>query len=168
MPNSPPDTTIVVTDAAGEPVGGPAAAALVLFRFSDAVDQRRPEAVAELFTETALFRPGKAEHRGRAAIETFYRERLSDPRRTTRHLWANVEVRSVSDTEARIKAVLTNYAFEPEVSETDLQMRVGNVEGRCVAGPDGRWRFAEHLYERIFAVSLPLGAAAAPTQGPRP
>jgi hypothetical protein len=144
--------------------GGPAAdAGEVLLRFSDAVDRRRPARVADLFTQEALFRPGRTELRGRHAIEAFYRTRLSDPRRTTRHLWSNVEIRSVRAA-AQVRAVLTNYAFEPEVSETELQLRVGDVSALCVAGPDGGWRFAEHLYERVFAASLPL----TPPQDPRP
>jgi hypothetical protein len=52
--------------------------------------------------------------------------------------------------------VLTNYAFEPSVSETALQMRIGNVVCRCESDEASKWRFAEHLYERIFATSLPL------------
>jgi hypothetical protein len=143
--------------------GAAADAGEVLLRFSQAVDRRRPAIVADLFTQEALFRPGRTELRGREAIEAFYRGRLSDPRRTTRHLWSNVEIRQVG-TAAQVRAVLTNYAFEPDISETDLQMRVGDVTALCVAGPDGGWRFAEHLYERVFAASFPL----TPPQEPRP
>ncbi|MDB5456535.1 MAG: ring hydroxylating beta subunit [Caulobacter sp.] len=128
----------------------------LLHRFSEAVDRRRPEQVAALFTDDGLFRPGETEIRGRVAIEALYRERLSDLRRTTRHLWSNIEVRGVTEVEARVTAILTNYAFEPKVSETQLQMRIGDLEGLCALGEDGCWRFVEHLYTRVFATSLPL------------
>jgi hypothetical protein len=139
----------------------------VLLRFSQAVDQRRPAMVADLFTADALFRPGRTEVHGSQAIEAFYQARLANPRRTTRHLWSNVEIQRVGAA-AQIRAVLTNYAFEPEVSETHLQMRLGDLKALCVAGPDGGWRFALHLYEPIFAASFPLAAPAGPAQDPRP
>jgi hypothetical protein len=43
-------------------------------------------------------------------------------------------------------------------------MRIGNVVGVCESDDAGNWRFMEHLYERIFATSLPLagGIAEAP------
>jgi hypothetical protein len=133
-------------------VGGPE---LILPRFARAVDQRRPEAIAALFTADGLFRPGVPEMRGRAAILSFYQERLSNPRRITRHLWSNVECHLSGEGEARIEAILTNYAFEPAVSETALQMRVGDLQARCVL-QDGAWLFAEHLYTKTYALSVPL------------
>jgi hypothetical protein len=148
-----------------EPVGGPEAASRLLFRFSDAVDGRRPSKVAAQFTDDGLFRIGKVEVRGRAAIESFYVSRLADERRRTRHLWSNVECLTLGPAEVRICAVLTNYAFEPEVSQTHLQMRVGNVELRCLADAAGRWRFQEHVYERVFAAQLPLGGPVGSAQG---
>ena len=72
---------------------------------------------------------------------------------------------AVGVAETWIRAVLTNYAFEPDVSETHLQMRVGNLDLRCVSDTDGRWRFLEHVYERVFAAQLPLGGPVGSTQG---
>jgi hypothetical protein len=129
---------------------------LLLLGFSEAVDTRRPQEIAEQFTADGLFKPGDTAIHGPAAIEAFYRDRLRDPRRTTRHLWANLRVTPSADDLADIRVVLTNYAFDPAVSETEVQLRVGNVSGVCAKGPDGRWRFAEHVYERLFALRLPL------------
>ena len=137
----------------------------LLFRFSDAVDERRPSHVSQAFTDSGLFRIGKVEMRGRAAIEAFYVSRLSDKRRRTRHIWSNIESRIVDAAEVRIRAVLTNYAFEPEVSESHLQMRIGNVDARCLSDAEGRWRFEEHLYERVLSAMLPMGVAAGSAQG---
>jgi hypothetical protein len=129
---------------------------LLLLGFSEAVDTRRPQEIAEQFTADGLFKPGDTAIHGPAAIEAFYRDRLRDPRRTTRHLWSNLRVTPSADDLADIRVVLTNYAFDPAVSETEVQLRVGNVSGVCAKGPDGRWRFAEHVYERLFALRLPL------------
>jgi hypothetical protein len=127
----------------------------LLIRFSEAVDSRRPADIAALFSADGLFKPGDKAIVGPAAIESFYRERLADPRRTTRHLWSNLLVGPAGADGARIQVVLTNYAFEPAVSETDVQMRLGDVTGRCVQDAGGEWLFAEHLYQRLYALRLP-------------
>jgi len=151
--------------AASEPGSDVAGIAALLIRFSDAVDQRRPGDVAELFSIDALFRPGETSIRDRSAIQAFYAARLSDERRRTRHLWSNLFVRPIGPKQAELEVVLTNYAFEPAVSEFALQMRIGNVVGRCESDDAGKWRFAEHLYQRIFATSLPLPAAQSKPSG---
>jgi uncharacterized protein (TIGR02246 family) len=140
----------------------------LLVGFGQAVDRRQPQAAAEHFTDQGLFRPGDTEIRGRDAIGAFYQDRLSDPRRVTRHQWTNIHIRPVSRTQARLTALLTTYAIEPKVSLTDLQMRIGDVDCLCQRQDDGAWRFAEHLYTRAFAASLPLSGPAAPNPEPKP
>jgi uncharacterized protein (TIGR02246 family) len=136
---------------------------LILVRFSDAVDSRAPADVARLFAVDGVFCPGEKQIVGRSAIESFYRSRCSDPRRRTRHLWSNVEYRLIDAAQARLQAVLTNYAFEPEKSSTHLQLRLGNVQCRCILDSDGRWVFAEHRFERVFAAYLPSTLPTAST-----
>lgn len=138
---------------------------LLLACFSDAVDGRRPTEVARLFMPDGLFQPGETPIRGQPAIESFYSERLRDPLRRTRHIWANVRVSRSAQNTATVMAVLTNYAYDPTVSHTELQQRIGNVTAVCERDATGNWRFREHLYDRIFAVRLPLAdtpAAHAP------
>ncbi|MDH7794229.1 MULTISPECIES: nuclear transport factor 2 family protein [unclassified Beijerinckia] len=144
------------------PIGGAEAAQLVLYRFADAVDWRQPHTIAELFTEDGVFRLGAPELRGRPAILAFYETRLADPRRIARHLWSNVERTAANEDEVSLRAVLTNYIFEPRVSETEVQMWVGNLRALCRRGHDGRWRFAEHVYERLYAMNLPLAPGFVP------
>jgi hypothetical protein len=134
-------------------------AARVLIRFTEAVDRRQAEEAAACFTADGLFRPGGKAVVGIENIEQLYRERFADPRRMTRHIWANVSVAPIDADSARVTALLTNYAFEPLVSETALQMRIGDVDCLVVRDAAGEWRFAEHLYQRAFATSLPLDAA---------
>jgi SnoaL-like domain len=154
--------------AVGEPGADVAGIAALLIRFSDAVDQRRPAAVAEQFTVEGLFRPGDPTLHGRSAIQAFYTARFSDERRRTRHLWSNLFVRPTDARQAQVDVVLTNYAFEPAVSESTVQMRIGNVACRCEADEAGIWRFSEHLYERLFATTLPLAGSIAVAGGPPP
>lgn len=130
----------------------------LLIRFSEAVDGRHPALIAEQFTEEGLFQPGTPLMRGPAAIEAFYRSRQADPRRTTRHLWSNLRVEAQGADEAGFRAILSVYAFEPQISETALQVRIGTVSGRCARTGDV-WLFAEHLYERAFTASWPLAGA---------
>jgi ketosteroid isomerase-like protein len=137
--------------------------ALLLVRFSNAVDRKQAREVAEQFAPDGMFKPADTPVEGRAAIEALYRARFQDPRRTTRHLWGNLLVLPQADGTAHVDVVLTIYAFEPAVSEDELQMRIGNVWARCVRDGQGVWRFAEHVYEKCFAARLP-GAAVAPAR----
>jgi hypothetical protein len=139
---------------------------LLLLRFSDAVDCRRPQEIAEQFTADGLFKPGATAIHGAGAVEAFYADRLRDPRRTTRHLWSNLHVAPSAHDRADIRVVLSNYAFDPAVSETEVQLRIGNVSGVCARGADGRWRFAEHVYERLYALRLPLSDPQPPQPKP--
>ncbi len=140
--------------------------ALLLLSFSEAVDSRRPQEIAEQFTADGFFKPGDTAIHGPAAVEAFYRDRLRDPRRTTRHLWSNLRVTPSAEDLADLRVVLSNYAFDPAVSETEVQLRIGNVSGVCAKGPDGRWRFAEHVYERFYALRLPLSDPQPPQPKP--
>ena len=162
MTDNPPPST-----APGAPDSRSGLEAL-LFGFSRALDRRQPLAAAGHFTEQGLFRPGDTEVLGRDAIGAFYQDRQSDPRRATRHQWANVQVQTVSPTQARLTALLTTYAIEPKVSLTDLQVRIGDVDCLCEREDDGAWRFVEHLYTRAFTATLPLSIPAAPATDIKP
>ena len=129
---------------------------LVLLRFTQAVDNRLPAEAAKQFAVDGVFCPPGKEIRGRDTLLAYYTTRLSDPRRTTRHIWSNIEYRLTGEGEAQLTAALMNYAFEPQVSETHLQLRVGTVNCRCVLESDGRWVFAEHLYVPGLSAHLPI------------
>ncbi|MER5790247.1 nuclear transport factor 2 family protein [Streptomyces sp. NPDC001980] len=139
--------------------GGPVheGVATLLTRFGAAIDAGRADGVAELFTADCAFVPPTGEVlRNPAAVEAFYRARFADTRRRTCHQWANLQVFPDGERGAGAEAVMTTYAFEPAVSETHTQLRVGRVHARCESGADGVWRFAEHRFEMAFPLSVPL------------
>lgn len=136
--------------------------ALLLARFSNGVDRKKPKAIAALFADGAVFQPADKPIVGPEAVEAFYDGRMTDERRRTRHVWSNLMVRPLPDGRAEYEAILTNYAFEPTVSEELLQVRVGNVWGVCTAGGPTDWRFETHFYERVYAAAMPLTAEPLP------
>jgi uncharacterized protein (TIGR02246 family) len=138
--------------------------ALLLARFSNAVDQKRPEAIASLFTADGLFAPVGEPMQGPTAIETFYEERLGDDRRRTRHVWSNLIVRPMAEGRAHFEAVLTNYAFEPTIAADAVQVRIGNVWGVCSGEQPGDWRFETHYFERLYSAAMPLSMTPPPLE----
>ena len=134
----------------------------LLLRFSDAVDNRDAAQVGALFTRDGLFKPSDTPIQGASAIEAFYRDRFRDPARRTRHLWSNLMITAQTFETASLQAVLSNYAFEPAVSTTEIQLRVGNVSALCRRSAHGDWAFSEHRYERLYAMRLPRSDAPAP------
>ncbi|MFE4668247.1 nuclear transport factor 2 family protein [Streptomyces sp. NPDC056716] len=152
---TPPDphlgTSAAPADAVHHGIGS------LMTRFGAAIDGKQAQEVAALFTDDCSFSPPTGEAlRGRAAVAEFYEGRFADLRRRTCHTWANLQVFPESADRARSEAVMTTYAFEPSVSETHVQLRVGRVHGRCEQGSDGIWRFAEHSFEMAFPLSIPL------------
>ena len=155
------------TAAWGPPGSDLSGVVKLLLRFSEAVDTRDAAQVGALFTQDGLFQPSETAIQGAPAIEDFYRKRFSDPARRTRHLWSNLMITAQDHDAAGLRAILSNYAFEPAVSTTEVQLRVGNVSALCRRGPDGDWVFAEHRFERLYAMRLPRSDAAAPTNEAR-
>ncbi|MEU0948557.1 nuclear transport factor 2 family protein [Streptomyces canus] len=161
-----PKTTEMHTASPGARPGVPPSAAGgaayegiagLLTRFGAAIDGKRAEEVAELFTIDGAFIPPTGDSlRGREAILVYYKARFGDVRRRTCHQWANLQVVPGGANLATAEAVMNTYAFEPPVSETHAQLRVGRVHARCESGPDGLWRFAAHRFEMAFPLSLPL------------
>jgi hypothetical protein len=151
---SPPPTALPASDATS-----------ILWRFSEAVDKRMASAAAQLFARDGVFRRAGEIICGRANIESFYWSRMADPGRVTRHVWSNVKCLPSDHGDACLEAVLTTYALEPQISQTHLQLRVGNVVCRCVPDADEGWVFAEHAYERLFVAYLPLSPDHSSTLG---
>ena len=129
----------------------------LLTRLGGSIDRKDAEQVAGLFTVDGGFtHPSGETVRGRDLIEALFRARFAEPGRRTCHVWANLLVTRDGETSAVAEAVMTVYAFEPAISETRAQLRIGRVRARCECGQDGTWRFAEHRFEMAFPLSIPL------------
>jgi hypothetical protein len=153
-------------EALAKAVANPAAVgpvALLLARFSEAVDHKQAGTIAALFTPCAVFQPAGKPIEGQEAIEAFYATRFAgEDARRTRHTWSNIIARPVSPVRAEFQAVLTNYVFDPAVSEDRLEVRVGNVWGMCGGETPDAWRFETHFHERVHAAAMPLIAPSPP------
>jgi ketosteroid isomerase-like protein len=128
----------------------------LLFRFAEAVDRRQADQAAAQFAADGTFNPRGAPVVGRDAIRAMYEARMSDPGRKTRHVWSNLRCEPSADGAVAFRATLTLYAFEPQVSQAALQMRIGDVEGLCKRGEGDGWVFATHIYQPVFKGELPL------------
>jgi len=116
-------------------------------------------AVAELFTEDALFVTGAVELRGRSAIEHRYTER--EHVRTTRHTYSGLRVsvaeedyRTDSDTPpARVRAVSTwvNYAVNGPAPVDDVGVYlVADFHDVLTWCADERYRISERRIVPVF------------------
>jgi len=93
---------------------------VLLAKFSSALDRQNVAAAVSLFTEDGVFQPAGSPIRGRAELQSFFAKRHGDVRRRTCHIWSNLIVRPLSEGQAQYEVILTNYVFDPAVSENDV------------------------------------------------
>lgn len=116
-------------------------------------------AVAELFTEDALFVTGAVELRGRSAIEHRYTERGRV--RTTRHTYSGLRVSVAEESydpdtvvpPAQLRAVSTwvNYAVNGPAPVDDVGVYlVADFHDRLTWCPDERYRISERRIVPVF------------------
>jgi SnoaL-like domain len=119
-------------------------------------------AVAELFTEDALFVTGAVELRGRPAIENRYTER--EHVRTTRHTYSGLRVSaadgsardgagSAAGRPARVRALSTwvNYAVNRPAPVDDVGVYlVADFRDVLTWCADDRWRISERRIIPVF------------------
>ena len=135
---------------------------LLLAKFGSALDRQKIDSAVSLFAGDAIFQPAGSPIRGRAELEAFFAKRHGDARRRTCHTWSNLVVRPLMEGRAQYEVILTNYVFDPAVSESEVEVRVGSVWGVCRgAGPDS-WCFESHFHERIHAAAMRLTAPSLP------
>lgn len=136
--------------------------ALLLAKFSSALDRHEIGEAVLLFAEDGVFQPAGVQIQGRAELESFFFKRHADARRRTCHTWSNLIVRPLSEGRAQYEVVLTNYVFDPAASEDDVEVRVGAVWGVCRGADPDSWRFESHFHERIHAAAMRLTAPTLP------
>ena len=124
------------------------------------------DAVAELFTEDALFITGAVELRGRAAIKNRYTERVVA--RSTRHTYSGLRVSPIGDDQepgtesgsgavdgwpARVRARSTwvNYAVNAPAPADDVGVYlVADFDDVLSWCDDERWRISERRITGVF------------------
>jgi ketosteroid isomerase-like protein len=127
------------------------------------LDHREYDAVAEMFTENALFIAGTAELRGRPAIKSRYTERVAV--RSTRHTYSGLRVGPadgdfdsgpVSDSggrPARVRARSTwvNFAVNAPAPVDDVGVYlVADFHDVLTWCDDERWRISERRIIPVF------------------
>jgi ketosteroid isomerase-like protein len=116
-------------------------------------------AVAELFTENALFITGGVELRGRPAIKNRYTERVVA--RSTRHTYSGLRVRpeagdpraTADGRPARVRARSTwvNFAVNAPAPVDDVGVYlVADFDDMLTWCEDGRWRISERRIIPVF------------------
>jgi hypothetical protein len=123
------------------------------------LDQGNYAAVAELFTEDALFVTGAVELRGRSAIEHRYTERRQV--RTTRHTYSGLRVSvaeadysaDIDDPPARVRALSTwvSYAVNGPAPVDDVGVYlVADFHDVLTWCADERYRISERRITPVF------------------
>lgn len=120
--------------------------------FAVHLDNRRYEAVADLFTADALYNPRGVPYRGREQILGYLRGRPAA--RRSRHVVANQLVRVVDPRMATGECVLLYFVHEGPPAESvpaplDGIELVGDYLDRFVLTDDG-WRIAERIGTVVF------------------
>ena len=126
------------------------------------LDHGNYDAVAELFTENALFITGAVELRGRSAIKSRYTERLVV--RSTRHIYSGLRVSTAGDDAgpgqgaaegrpARVRARSTwvNFAVNAPAPADDVGVYlVADFDDVLTWCDDDCWRISERRIIPVF------------------
>jgi hypothetical protein len=115
------------------------------------LDHNRVDALAELFTEDAVYTHGNRRSDGRGAIRALFAARSSSGSRTARHLSTGLKVHIDSESVARGSSVCLTFAFDglPPITPA-IPYLVADFEDTYRFCADGRWRFSARNIQRIF------------------
>jgi ketosteroid isomerase-like protein len=120
--------------------------------FTHHLDHDEIDALADLFTEDALYTHGERRSEGRAAIEQLFRNRIAAGPRTSRHFYSGLKLCLESRNRAAGTSVCMVFARAGEPPLTPaIPILVADFQDVYVRCADGRWRFAERHIRRIFA-----------------
>lgn len=119
-------------------------------RFAHHLDHNEIDALAELFTEDAIYTHGDRRSEGRAEIEALFRKRVAGGPRTSRHLYSGLRVSIESATSASGSSVCLSFAADGSPPLPARPFLVADFVDRYALGDDGRWRFAERHIHRVF------------------
>jgi hypothetical protein len=120
------------------------------------LDLNNGQNMGELVTEDCVYETMTHTLRGRAAIESSYRDRLARLSAASaslpfmRHLNANLSVRFRSADEAAVAFCLTFFTTEATGSTLPDPTAVADVRMECRREADGHWRIAKNESSRPF------------------
>lgn len=113
--------------------------------FAQRNDAHDHDAIADMFVEDGSFaRPTDPDNpvTGREEIRSFFRDR---PKRTTRHVMANIVVDVIDDRFARARSYVVLYS-----GEDGSNVLVGDFEDSFRRGDDGAWKFQSRAGSLAF------------------
>ncbi len=127
----------------------------LIVEYARLVDFGNAGGIADLFTEDAVWSGTDLVLDGRAAIREWFVKREGLARRVSRHVFTNVGVDLLSDTEATSVCYMINYRHDRQEGDTRMPTRgdvpkyVGECRDRFRLTPDC-WRFTARHVEVAF------------------
>jgi ketosteroid isomerase-like protein len=118
--------------------------------FTHCLDHGDIPALVDLFTADALYTNGPRESRGRAAIESLFRQRVAKGPRTSRHIYSGLRIEVESDRTATGTSVCLSFAADGLPPLPAKPFLVGDFVDRYHREDDGRWRIAERHIHPVF------------------
>ena len=118
--------------------------------FTHHLDHGDIPALVDLFTADALYANGPRESRGRAAIETLFRQRVAKGPRTSRHIYSGLRLMIESDREATGTSVCVSFAADGLPPLPAKPFLVADFVDRYRREDDDQWRFAERHIHGVF------------------
>jgi len=128
----------------------------LIYQYCRLVDFGEAAAVADLFTEDGRWQGTELLLQGREEIRAWFVKREAISRRVSRHVFTNVLVDAISETEAKSLSYMIN--FRHDRAEGDETMPVPAEEPKWVAEvedtfrrtPDEGWRFSSRHVKPAF------------------
>ena len=121
------------------------------------VDHRWGRHASEMYLNAGVFEIGDERMQGREAVRAFYGWREGRGARVARHVISNLRVMPRAQDHADVDAILCLYAADgAPVLESKPPILLADVTAECVRDVDGRWRFASHLLQPVFAGGAPI------------
>lgn len=122
--------------------------ATLITEFQRRLDHGERGNLGELFTPDALMNSPHGEIRGAEAIAALFATKPANAPAVSRHSWSNLRIQPLAD--GRMKATMLNTAWQGDDDLTLKTIAVSDITEIVARGDDGRWRFDERAFGRVF------------------
>jgi hypothetical protein len=128
----------------------------LIYEYSRLVDFGEAAAVASLFTEDGRWQGTELLLEGRGEIRAWFEKREAIGRRVSRHVFTNVLVDAVSETEAKSLSYMINFRHDRAEGDDSIPVPmeepkwVAEVEDTFRLTPDEGWRFSSRYVKPAF------------------